>query len=150
MDSYFVYSNLNHDGKEYQRGDKVTLPSSAAERLLELGVVGREKVEAAAPAPVATQEAVPEGKVGGEPESSGEPSIYTPEANASPSEAADVTPQVSDRMTRAELEEIADKEGIAKEAVAAADTKANLVDLIEANRNPATAPAPAESEVNAS
>jgi hypothetical protein len=144
MSKYYVYSNLNHDHKEYHRGDRIELSDEQASTLFQLGVIGNDKPEVAeAPAPVTPQEAPAEPVAGGTTEDSGEPSIDAPSADSAPTETVDVTPKVSERMTREELEAIAANEGIASEAVQAASTKASLVDLIEANRAPADA-APAE------
>lgn len=128
-EKYYVYGNLNHDGREYGRGEQVSLPEDAAQPLLEAGVIGTDKVEAPAPAE-APQEPAREANVGGAPEVSGEPSIDQPAADTAAAEAEDVTPKVSERMTREELEDAAKAAGISDETIALAKTKASVVELI--------------------
>jgi hypothetical protein len=146
---YFALSNISHDGKNYGRGDAIDLSDKAAEELLEAGVIQTEKV-ADAPKPVAPvpEDTVPQPKAGGEPTVSGEPSLDRQDEPAQRTEAADVTPVVSESMTRKEVDEIAAKEGVEQAAVEAAATKADVVALIEDKR--ADKPASAEREVDAS
>ena len=141
MNTYYVYGNLNHDGKDYRRGDMIDLSDEAASTLLQIGVIGNESLppQEAAPVPEPAKDVPAEPVAGGEPATSGEPSIDANEPAAVQTEAVDVTPQVSERMTREELEGVAAKEGVAPEAVQAASTKASLVSLIEANRAPLAA-----------
>lgn len=132
---YYVCSNLNHGGEEFKRGDRVDLSDHDAKPLLDIGVISTDPVrepEAAA----ATEEApaADAAKVGGQPAATGEPSIDGQAAEPARAEAEDVTPKVSERMTREELEAAAAGEGVDEAAVKAAGTKAELVGVIESHR----------------
>src|SRR4051794_36515477 len=111
---YYVLRNLNHDGKDYQRGDTLDLPddSKAAPVLLDAGVISTDAPREEAPetAPAA-EEPAPKPEVGGAPNQSGEPSLDGPDTADAPSEEEDVTPEVSEKMTRAELEALAAEKG---------------------------------------
>jgi hypothetical protein len=132
MAKYYVYGNLNHDNESYERGDTIDLEGDVALHLSSSGVVGKEKAEKApVPAPQPAQEPEAEPEVGGAPTQSGEPSVDTQEAESAATEAVDVTPQVSERMTREELEGIARQEGISDETIELASTKKAVVELIE-------------------
>src|SRR4051812_32936150 len=113
---YYVQRNLNHDCKEYQRGDALDLAddSKALPVLLDAGVIStdapREEAPETAPAEAtdehqnrSLQQIRREGLVGGAPSQSGEPSLDGQDAADVPSEEEDVTPEVSEKMTRAEL-----------------------------------------------
>src|SRR5215207_6834031 len=93
---YFVTANLNHDCKEYKRGDVIDFADSdsAAKRLLVLGVIQTEPIgEAQSPAPVSeAPETQPQ--VAGSPMETGEPSIDGREADRTVDNATDVTPGV--------------------------------------------------------
>lgn len=45
MSTYFVKSNLLHDGAQYQKGDTIDLSGDVAEALLKDGIITRESVE---------------------------------------------------------------------------------------------------------
>lgn len=136
--TYSVYSNLVHDGRAYSRGDVIELSEAVAAPLIEAGVVGTEPVtDAPARAEAPAASTAIDATIGGTPADTGEPSLGAPTAPAD-TEAVDVTPVVSERLTREELETIARKEGVAADAIEGASTKASLVSLIEANRNPVT------------
>ncbi len=137
---YHVLANLNHDNREYQRGDTIELSDgdSAARRLLELAVISTD------PAPVDGTPAEPEPEapdrqpeVGGTPNATGEPALDGRDDTSSSSEGEDVTPVVSEKMTRPELEALAREKGIEAAVIEAAPNKGALVDLI-------TTPKPAE------
>jgi hypothetical protein len=148
---YFALSNIAHDGKNYGRGDAIDLSDKAAEDLLEAGVIQTEEV-ADVPAPAApapADDAPAEPKAGGERSESGEPSLDHQDA-AQRTEAVDVTPIVSESMTRKELEDVAETVGISEAQMESAKTKADLVELINERRTAVEKPAPAESEVDAS
>lgn len=84
--TYYVNSNLNHNGKEFSRGDEITLSSEVAEQLLTDGVIGESQPEVTDPEIEAVKE--PEQSqpsVGGAPLSSGEPSIDTRPTETAPS-----------------------------------------------------------------
>jgi hypothetical protein len=131
---YHALSTIKHDGRKYRRGDAIELSGKHAEDLLEAGVIQKEKVGDAPEAAAApSEEPQAEPKVGGARSESGEPSLDAQDAPQR-AEAEDVTPAVSERMTREELEKAAAKEGIKKDAVEAASTKADLVTLIENHR----------------
>jgi hypothetical protein len=161
---YFVTANLNHDGKEYKRGDQIEFGSSSeARRLVEMGIIQTEPIgEAQSPAPVSeVPPAQPE--VAGKPLETGEPSIDGREPERTVDNATDMTPGVAgdgmralspdvradgnmapvkgseapepdEKMHRAELEHIALTEGVDGKAVEDAPNKAALVDLILENR----------------
>lgn len=146
---YFALSSIMHDGKNYGRGEALELSDKQAKDLLDAGVIQTEEVkDAPKPAAAAPQEEAPDPKVGGGRAESGEPSLDTPEAPQR-AEAKDVGPKVSEDMTRKELEKAARKEGVSKDDVAAASTKADIVELIEKKRAQEPA-APAAPEVDAS
>ena len=146
---YFALSSIAHDGKNYGRGDALELSGKQAKDLLDAGVIQAKEVkDAPKPAAAAPQEEAPEPNVGGDRNESGEPSVDGKDAPKR-AEAKDVGPKVSESMKRDELEKAARKEGISKDDIAAAATKADIVELIEKKR--AQAPAdPACPEVDAS
>ncbi len=145
---YHVLANLNHDNREYQRGDTIELSEgdSAARRLLELSVISAD------PAPVVGTPAEPEPEapdrqpeVGGTRTETGEPSLDGRDGEGERKEATDVSPKVNevplDRMNRAQLEVAARAAGIPDDKIAAAETKKVLIGLIQAE-TPETNKAP--------
>lgn len=153
MTQYFVLKNLNHDNAAYRRGDVVELPEAAAQSLIEAGVVSTEKpidrisdphlerIQSAEDkaAHRAKKEGIDAAKIGGDQPSTGEPSIDSPgEASAQRAEAVDITPLQD--LKREELNELAKKEGIDAETIAAAPNKAAVIELIETNRAAAQEP----------
>ena len=148
---YHVLANLNHDNREYQRGDTIELSEgdSAARRLLELAVISTD------PAPVVGAPATPEPEapdrqpeVGGTRTETGEPSLDGQADQGSSSEAEDITPVVSEKMTRQELEDLAREKGIEEAEIEAAPNKGALVDLIITEK-PAEEPAEPEADPSA-
>jgi hypothetical protein len=159
---YFVTGNLNHDGREYNRGDVIDLAdnSKAEAHLLATGVITTEPeiANAVVPAPEATPEPQPE--VSGKPLETGEPSIdgrapersgdnatdvtpggmralspdVRPDGDMSPVKGSDAPAEPTEAMTRAELEDIAAAEGISADDAVDAPNKAALIDLILENR----------------
>jgi len=130
---YFVLSQVKHDGKDYRRGDTISLDDPTA--LLAAGVIQQEPLdsETIAEAPVQEPETPRSPEVGGSVAQTGEPSIDgTPEAAGD--DAADVTEEVSERMSRQELEERARQAGVADETIAAAPNKGALVEAISASK----------------
>ncbi|MEK7992898.1 MAG: hypothetical protein AAB403_03740 [Planctomycetota bacterium] len=92
---YFVSSNLNHDGKEFKRGDTVELSDQAASQLLAAGVVQSESIELAAPASspdTAPVRASDDATVGGRAMKTGEPSVDGSEATSDADTAKEVGP----------------------------------------------------------
>lgn len=148
---YHVLSNLNHDNKEYVPGATIDLEqgSTAAVILLEGGIIGTEApaTPAPAPAPVAPEPAK-QPEVGGKPLESGEPSLDGQGEPSGTNDAEDVTPVVSEKMHRDELEAAAREAGIAEEDIEAAPNKGALVDLITAHK-PAEEPAAPEVDPSA-
>jgi hypothetical protein len=146
---YHALSTIKHDGRKYRRGDAIEVSGKQAEDLLEAGAIQEEKVGGAPePAPDAPAEEAAQPKAGGERAESGEPSLDGQDAPQR-AEAEDVSPKISESMTRDELEKIARKEGIGKDDLKAAATKADVVELIEKKR--AEEPAPSQApEVDAS
>lgn len=142
---YFVKTPVRFQGRRYMPGETIDLSDVDAKSALASGAIQAEPIvntEAArveAPAPI-QQDAPAEPSVGGTPMNSGEPSVDGQSAQQTRAEAVDVTPVTVD-MKRDELEAVAEKEGMAKEAIEAAGTKAELVDAIEKHR---AAPAPQE------
>jgi hypothetical protein len=140
---YYVFNNLRHDGEDHLKGSQVEFDegSTAAQRLLASGVISttppqEQVLDAPAPAEEASQP-----NVGGQAIQSGEPSVDGQPEAAVPSDATDVTPEVSEKMSRAELEEAARAKGIPDEQIDAAENKAALVGLM-------TAPQEATAEEN--
>ena len=132
--NYHVLGNLNHDGKAYTRGDVVDLEegSKVATHLLEAGVVSSSPIPEVV-APQNRELVVEKSKqpaVGGTPLESGEPSFDGRDDQGSSSEAEDITPVVSEKMTRQELEDLAREKGIDEEEIEDAPNKGVLVDLI--------------------
>ena len=97
---YFVTGNLNHDCKEYKRGDVIDLdPAGVVQaRLHAAGVIQTEPIAntqaARAPAPEATSQ--PE--VAGKPMETGEPSIDGREGERTGDNARDITPGMDTGM----------------------------------------------------
>jgi hypothetical protein len=94
---YFVTSNLNHDGREYKRGDTISFgdSDSAAKRLLAIGVIQTEPT-GEAPAPAGASDAADvQPQVAGKPLETGEPSIDGREPERTADNAADITPAVA-------------------------------------------------------
>lgn len=150
---YYVRTGLHHDGKAYGPGDRVSLSEKAAARLLASGVISAEKAPDPAPAPSNDRIQAPErkaelreAKVGGEPASSGEPSLDAQQPDERV-EAEDISPKLED-MSRAQLDEQAAKEGVEAELVSKAPNKAAVIDLINGKR--ADAQQPDEPAVDAS
>jgi len=131
---YYVLGNLNHDNKAYTRGDVVELEkgSQAATNLLDTGIISKDPIpEVVVPRNrdlVVEKGQKPE--VGGEPVETGEPSIDGRDDQGSSSEAEDITPVVSEKMTRQELEDLAREKGIDEKEIEDAPNKGVLVDLI--------------------
>jgi hypothetical protein len=92
---YFVYSNLNHDGKEYTRGNVIEITDLAAPALIEMGVIGHEAIPEDAPAPVVeeAEQVVEEAVAGGAVAQSGEPSADGPVEEVSVAETPEVQPR---------------------------------------------------------
>jgi hypothetical protein len=141
---FYVVNHVNHDLTDYLPGSTISLDpeSDAATELLEAGAIQTDPLDAE-PEAAAPEEEQPEGTaqpaVGGTPPVTGEPSLDGEAPAASTGEAQDVTPEVSEKMTRADLEAAAQAAGIPTEAIQAAPTKAALVDTIA--QHTATAPA---------
>src|SRR5690242_18257298 len=127
---FYVLSNLEHDGTSYPKGSTIELDESSdvAIRLVGAQVIStipnREEVAAAAPA----QEEQHSPEVGGQTMDTGEPSLDGQQDASSSGDAQDVTPVVSEKMTRAELEEAAKATGITDADIEAAPNKGALVD----------------------
>lgn len=91
MNKYYVAGNLNHNGRDYKRGDEITLSQADALPLVNIGVISADEVMA----PVTTDTAAdtivvekkPEPIVGGERSTSGEPSLDGRDAGAATSAA---------------------------------------------------------------
>jgi hypothetical protein len=170
---YHVHKNLDHDGKAYRPGDRVSLSEKAAAQLIASGVVGTDEASAPAPAPVqAPAEKQPaEPVAGGQEQKTGEPSLDGRDDNAARSEATDVTPPVDngqqektgepaapkalEDMNREELRVIAISEGIPAEEVSGTFTsRAAIIELINKKRaQPQQQPEPqqqAEPAIDAS
>ena len=130
---YYVLSSLKHNGEHYLRGSGIELPENSkdAKSLLDAGVISEttpEDAEFAPPSSSAETDRQP--AVGGQAIHSGEPSLDDAQDTTAHDDAEDVTPEVSEKMTREELEEAARAKGISDEDIAAAPNKAALVDLI--------------------
>lgn len=145
MHNFYVLTNVNRDLKDYVRGDILSLdPSSKdaadlldaeaiqADPIADMPVVAAPEVQEAA--------AVAQPAVGGEATVTGEPSIDGQPDAAPAGDAQDITPDVSEKMTRDELEAAAKDQGHDQAVVEAAPNKAALVDLI--TNGPATVAAP--------
>jgi len=152
--NYHVLLNLKHNGRAYQRGDTVEIEAAtkAAAILLADGVISETPIpEVAVPQNrelvVAPEDKVRKPKVGGAPVETGEPSMDGRDDQGSSSEAEDVTPIVSEKMTRQELEDLAREKGIEEAAIEAAPNKGALVDLIT---TPKHAEEPTEPEADPS
>src|SRR4051794_10250817 len=94
---YFVTSNLNHDGKSYQRGDEISLSdeSVAAAHLLIDGVISTQPIsEEPTPELEPLQETQPE--VAGKAMETGEPSIDGRAPERTVDTAEDITPVVTE------------------------------------------------------
>src|SRR4051812_33282405 len=92
--TYYVQTNLNHDGKEFKTGDTIELSDVAAAPLLAAGVISTDEVEREEASVTAPQveESPAEPTVGGTPAESGEPSIDTKVDTQEADTATDVTP----------------------------------------------------------
>jgi hypothetical protein len=78
MGTYFVASNLTHDGKEYKRGDRITLADEVANPLVDAGVIQIAEIEVPEPAQepeASVPQAADVALVGGQETTSGEPSL---------------------------------------------------------------------------
>lgn len=95
MTTYFVTGNLSHDGKEYKRGDTIDLVELAAPALIEMGIISKVEPADVVAAPVAIVEEPKEAEVGGEPSTSGEPSIDQSDTKAADGDARDITPGIT-------------------------------------------------------
>ena len=109
MNTYFVASNLNHDGKEYKRGDTIELADASA--LIAAGVLQTEPVEAPAPASEAPVEperpqAADVAEAGGKVTVSGEPSLDGVQTEATDDDAKEVGP-MADMSSAAPQEPVA-------------------------------------------
>lgn len=133
--TFYVVSNVRHNGRDYRRGDTIVLEASDA--LLASGAIQQEPLstETIAATPVQEPEADRAPEVGGSVTQTGEPSIDGEQGKAG-DDAADVTEEVSERMTRPELEERARQAGVAEETIAAAPNKGALVEAIAASKQP--------------
>lgn len=151
MNTYTVLSSLTHDGKSYARGDVVELSDEAAAQLLGARVVQSDPLPQEPEPPSNARLQSPEAKaagraekgqpkVGGEPNVSGEPSLDGQDTDSTSTDAQDVTQEPLERMTRAELDELARTEGVQEASVADAKTKSDVISLITAKR--AGAPEP--------
>lgn len=97
MPTYYALGNLNHDGREFARGDEVTgLSEEQADVLLADGVIGdiqpTDVAEDAAPLEDISDEDTP--IVGGTPTESGEPTLDNADASGvttAENDAADVS-----------------------------------------------------------
>jgi hypothetical protein len=131
---YIVRTNIRHNGRRYTPGETVDLTAEQAGAVGDAIQVGTQE----APEPAVTPERVAQPVVGGVSVELGEPSIdgdSTP-----PTEAEDVTPVVSERMKRDELEAAAAEQGIPQEEIEAAPNKAALVDIIQDATEPGRDP----------
>jgi hypothetical protein len=96
MGTFYVAANLSHDGRAYERGEKIDMPEEQAEALLAADVLSTEPVQAAPMAPRSVApEPQPEAEVGGERTDTGEPSIDGAETKVD----ADVTEITSTAST---------------------------------------------------
>jgi hypothetical protein len=104
MSTYYVASNLTHDGTAYMRGDTIELEDASA--LLSAGVLQTEPI--AAPAPAQDAPVVPEqpqaadaADAGGQATVSGEPSLDGKEADDENDQTEEVGPhaQTSEAAT---------------------------------------------------
>lgn len=103
MATYHVVGNLNHDGREYKRGDAIELHELTAPALIEMGVVQEEPVDAASqsstePAASAPRDA---SAAGGEPIQTGEPSLDGPEDEGETDTAREVGPMAQESVAPA-------------------------------------------------
>lgn len=87
MNKYYVAGNLNHNGREYVRGDVVMLTEAEALPLVQIGVISADEVMAPVSTDTAAETVVVEEKpqpvVGGERNTSGEPSLDGKDEGAS-------------------------------------------------------------------
>lgn len=148
---YYVLSRLNHNTKIYEKGHEIDLEkgSDAATALLDAGVISTEPIDAPSTATTAPveDEAAKQPEVGGSRPETGEPSLDGEGDSNTSGDAEDVTPVVSERMTRDELEAAAREKGVDEKEIEAAPNKGALVDLITAHK---PAEEPKEPEVDPS
>jgi len=137
---YFVRTNIKHNGARFVRGLVIELTEANAASLLASGVIQTAPVGPEEQKPVQESDGQVDATAGGEPVSSGEPSLDGQAEEAVRTEAEDITPKLAD-MKRGDLETVAISEGVDGEAVANAANKGAVIDLIEANRAQKDAPA---------
>jgi hypothetical protein len=140
---FHVVSNIMHDNAVLARGSTLVLDeaSKEARSLLAAGAIQAEPLDVepqdTAPEP---QEEPKQPQVGGDASKTGEPSLDDPEPTAPDKDAQDVTPEVSEKMTRDELEKLAIEKGFDPDEVKEAPNKATLVDLITGEITPELEP----------
>lgn len=92
---YIVCSNLRRNGQRYAAGSTIVLDPSEAAPLIHAGTI-QDGAEPADEAPETVAPVESSASVGGEPDSSGEPSIDGPRDAATRTEATDVSPVITD------------------------------------------------------